>query len=465
MADYLTKAPKCPIRLSSYQIQKHLIAFVHQGEHRKISLSVFKMIGDGRESRRSDRVMTRPDFNEQQCTSGMRKVLITGRGIVLGSHYQLETLWSHGMSALGGPPEGPVISNEALDDLAETKASDRLILSRHQRLALAATHAAFNEAQIPLIPNQIRGGRPTHHDPQFGCVSGSSLGGLCAFEAELESSARGRSSAFALTRWRGNAVGSTIAVRFGLGGMNLSINAASATGGQALALGGALIQSGRLDAVVVVAADQMPGSQIRHAMKRNGSLTRNPQAGPLSHDRSGMTPIEGAACLILESEDHLMTRDGVALASWIGGDTRNEAHHLLAPAPEARTLVGLIASMKELTPERKGPDWVSLHATGTRKYDALEAKALNTVFGNNLPWISAIKQFTGHSLSASGLIEAALLTEGLRREETLPWPKITDTSLDYPLNPPKPQPCPLSALQISQGMGGVVAVNLLGAIP
>ncbi len=40
MADYLTKAPKWAIRLGSYQIQKHLIAFVHPGEHRKISLSV-----------------------------------------------------------------------------------------------------------------------------------------------------------------------------------------------------------------------------------------------------------------------------------------------------------------------------------------------------------------------------------------------------------------------------------------
>ncbi|NDE35343.1 MAG: hypothetical protein EBY15_10760 [Gammaproteobacteria bacterium] len=64
----------------------------------------------------------------------MRKVFITGRGMVLGSHDQLETLWSHGMSSVGGPPEGPVISNQALDDLAETKPSDRLILSRHQRL-------------------------------------------------------------------------------------------------------------------------------------------------------------------------------------------------------------------------------------------------------------------------------------------------------------------------------------------
>jgi 3-oxoacyl-(acyl-carrier-protein) synthase len=80
-----------------------------------------------------------------------------------------------------------------------------------------------------------------------------------------------------------------------------------------------------------------------------------------------------------------------------------------------------------------------------------------------MPWVSAFKGITGHALSASGLLEAALLVEGLKRAELPPLPMGIDESLGLSLPHGKKPPVPKTALQIAQGMGGDVVVNLLGA--
>jgi 3-oxoacyl-(acyl-carrier-protein) synthase len=82
-----------------------------------------------------------------------------------------------------------------------------------------------------------------------------------------------------------------------------------------------------------------------------------------------------------------------------------------------------------------------------------------------MPWVSAFKGITGHALSASGLLEAALLIEGLKRREMPPLPKGIDESLGLTLPDGKKPPVPKTALQIAQGMGGDVVVNLLGTAP
>jgi 3-oxoacyl-(acyl-carrier-protein) synthase len=109
-------------------------------------------------------------------------------------------------------------------------------------------------------------------------------------------------------------------------------------------------------------------------------------------------------------------------------------------------------------------DWVSLHATGTPRFDATEIACLQRVWGGNLPLISAMKRTTGHALAASGLLEAALLAEGLRLGTLPPWPKNLDPALGLPISPSLPTQKPELALQIGQGMGGTVVVNLLGHV-
>ena len=347
--------------------------------------------------------------------------------------------------------------------MAGLDAGDSAILSRHQLLALAAVERAWNSAGLPPERNRLRGEGSKHRVSGFGCVSGSSLGGLVAMEEDLEAS--GKLSPYSISRWRGNAVSAASTVRYGLGGSDFSLNAASATGAQILYLAASLIASGMLDAVVAVAADAAVSPFLKSAMGRGGSVTRNSDCRPLSAGRTGMLPVEGAACLVLESASHAARRGVVPLAEWCGGGCANESRHLMAPDPEARVLEELLVNIKNQASRREGVcwpvDWISLHATGTPRFDAAELACVRRVFGDSLPWISAMKRTTGHALAASGLLEAGLIVEGLRVGKWPSWPAGIDPEFGLPESPPIPSQRPAMAVQIGQGMGGTVVVNAL----
>jgi len=276
-------------------------------------------------------------------------------------------------------------------------------------------------------------------------------------------------SPYSISRWRSNAISAVTTVRYGLGGPDFSLNAASATGAQILYLAGSLVASGMADLIVAVAADSEVTPVVRSAMERNRSVSSNVDCRPLSAGRSGMAPVEGAACVILESEAHARRRGASPMAEWISGELANEACHLMAPAPDARVLEELLHRVRVCAVDRRGEgsevDWISLHATGTPRFDAAEVGCLHRVFGTSLPWISALKRTTGHALAASGLLEASLVAEGLRVCAVPSWPSDIDPALglpDLPFHSAAVEP--KLAVQIGQGMGGTVVVNLLGAV-
>jgi 3-oxoacyl-(acyl-carrier-protein) synthase len=140
----------------------------------------------------------------------------------------------------------------------------------------------------------------------------------------------------------------------------------------------------------------------------------------------------------------------------------------MAPDSEARVLEELLVAAKNQASRRQGRelpvDWISLHATGTPRFDAAEISCVRRVFGGQLPWISAMKRTTGHALAASGLLEASLLTEGLRAGKLPAWPRNVDPAFGLPENPSWLSEPPSTALQIGQGMGGTVVVNVLGRV-
>jgi 3-oxoacyl-[acyl-carrier-protein] synthase II len=116
-------------------------------------------------------------------------------------------------------------------------------------------------------------------------------------------------------------------------------------------------------------------------------------------------------------------------------------------------------------------DWICLHAAGTRRFDAEEFAFVRRAFPA-LPWITAMKRTLGHGLGAAGVVEAALILEGLAQGLVPPWPLDLDPALALEaavggdavaLCAPAKAPVPRMALQLSSGMGGVVALNLLAA--
>jgi len=396
--------------------------------------------------------------------SASSRVFITASSVLVGGCDSVEGLFD--ALCADRPVGGRLPESEALAEAADLEAGDAAILSRHQLLALAVMERAWGAAGLSPERNRLRGEGAKHRLPTIGCVSGSSLGGLVAMEEDVAES--GKFPPYSISRWRGNAIAAAATVRYGLGGADFSLNAASATGAQILHLAASLVASGMLDAVVAVAADAAVSPVLRSAMGRGGSVTRNAECRPLSAGRSGMLPAEGAACVILESASHASRRGALLLAEWCGGGCANEARHLMAPDPEARVLEELLVAAKNQASRRQGRelpvDWISLHATGTPRFDAAEISCVRRVFGDQLPWISAMKRTTGHALAASGLLEASLLTEGLRAGKLPAWPRNIDPAFGLPENLSRPSESPSTAVQLGQGMGGAVVVNVLSQV-
>lgn len=382
-------------------------------------------------------------------------VFLTGCGVLAGGLDSLDGLFE--AFRADKPVRGALPDSSLLAEIAGLDSGDASILARHQLLAMAVVERAWSSAGLPPARNRLRGEGAKNRLPRIGCVCGSSLGGLVAMEEDTAASEK--YSPYSISRWRGNAIAAAATVRYGLGGADFSLNAASATGAQILYLAASLVASGMLDAVVAVAADAEVSPMVRSAMGRGRSVTRNSDCRPLSAGRSGMLPAEGAACLILESPAHASRRGAVPLAKWLGGGCANEARHLMAPDPDAQVLEGLLLDAKK---QAASVDWISLHATGTLRFDAAEMACVRRVFGAEAPWISAIKRTTGHALAASGLLEAGLLAKGLRVGKWPAWPQNMDASFELPVNLAPPAFPPATALQIGQGMGGTVVVNLLG---
>jgi 3-oxoacyl-[acyl-carrier-protein] synthase II len=130
-------------------------------------------------------------------------------------------------------------------------------------------------------------------------------------------------------------------------------------------------------------------------------------------DRGGLVIGEGAAVLVLESEEHARARGAEILAEVAGYGASNDAHHITAPRPDG--LAAMTALRKALADAGVDPSqvgYVNAHGTGTKLNDAAEALVLRTVLGE-VP-TSSTKSMTGHLMGAAGALEAAVSVQALR---------------------------------------------------
>ncbi|MEI7963155.1 MAG: beta-ketoacyl synthase N-terminal-like domain-containing protein, partial [Verrucomicrobiota bacterium] len=183
-----------------------------------------------------------------------RRVFVTGRSLLVGGMTTVESLWKE---VLKEGRLGEVVEEEQLfRKLSGIEPSDAAVLARHQLLALAVVERAWLDSNLPPARNRLRGESSKVRNPRYGFVGGTSIGGLAAMESEINQMAshHPRVSPYAMTRWRGNSLGVVTSLRYGLGGAEFSLNAASATGSQAIYLAGTMIRSGMADLVATKSA-------------------------------------------------------------------------------------------------------------------------------------------------------------------------------------------------------------------
>ena len=186
-----------------------------------------------------------------------------------------------------------------------------------------------------------------------------------------------------------------------------TISTACSSALNAVILGANLIKTGQADIAIV------GGTECISKFHFNGFNTLmildKEQCRPFDKTRTGLNLGEGAAYLVLESEKSVKNRNIKPLCKLLGYSNTCDAFHQTATSPDG---IGATLAMKKaieksnLTP--KDIDYINAHGTGTDNNDLTEGIAIMNVFENDIPNVSSLKSFLGHTTSAAGSVEAVI---------------------------------------------------------
>jgi 3-oxoacyl-[acyl-carrier-protein] synthase II len=328
--------------------------------------------------------------------------------------------------------------------------------SRTDAMAVLAAREAAQQARLS------RGAR-------LGIALGGTTGGMFETEGLLSSPALAAllpEQAAKLMSFPLSASLSRVSEALGGSVVSRSICSACSSGAIALVQAAAWLLRGDVDVALAGGADGLCRMTV---FGFNALGATDPDAcRPFDRARAGLNLGEGAALLALEREESAVRR-GVEVLAWLDGFAVGaEAHHITHPeasGARAARLIRQALARAGLGPEDLG--YVNAHGTGTRQNDAMEAQALLDVLGSSASktWVSSSKAQLGHTLGASGAVEAALTVLALAHSEVPPTAGLVDpelAGLRHVLAAGQAAPI-TSALSSSFGFGGMSCVLAFAA--
>ncbi|NOY92090.1 MAG: beta-ketoacyl-ACP synthase [Deltaproteobacteria bacterium] len=238
-------------------------------------------------------------------------------------------------------------------------------------------------------------------------VLGTSTGGLEATESALLEWKRGGAlpASYDFRRQHGfDALGELLARMAGVEGPVYTLSTACSSSGKVMGVADRLLRAGVVDAVLAGGSDSLTRMTLQGFFGL-GVLSAE-RCRPFGAGRDGINIGEGAAFVLLE-------RAGDSQLRLLGVGESSDAHHMSSPHPEGR---GAEEAMRRaLDAARVAPaeiDWVNAHGTATKLNDQAEGRALERVFGREVP-ITSTKGYTGHILGGAGSAEAVFCLHAL----------------------------------------------------
>lgn len=285
---------------------------------------------------------------------------------------------SHQMT-IGAVP----LSNDELISKLGTKASG---YSRTSLLGIMAAQEAWGSS---AFSDSIR----------TGLISSTSVGELDVSEKINESKEINTATYNA-----GNTT-QQIADYLGFSGYVSTISTACSSGANAILLGARLIESGRLDRLLVGGVDPFCSHNINGFSALN--ICDKDPCKPFDKDRSGLNLAEGAGFLVLENEKSIERSSNSVICKLSGWSNTADAYHQTATSPTGRgAVLAMNKALSKSNLNANNIDYINAHGTGTQNNDLTESIAIQSVFGSTVPPFSSTKSFTGHALAGAGSIEA-----------------------------------------------------------
>lgn len=225
-----------------------------------------------------------------------------------------------------------------------------------------------------------------------------------------------------------------VANHFGLTGFTTTISTACSSSANAIMLGARLLKQNKLDVVIAGGVDAL----TRFTLNGFNSLmiVDREQCKPLDQNRQGLNLGEGAAYVVLMREEEMMKRNYSPLSELTGYANTNDGYHQTALSDEGNGPYAAMQKALQLAQFNADDiDYVNMHGTGTQNNDMAESAAMNRVFNGKFPPLSSTKSFTGHTLGASGSIEAVFSILCLQHQCVLPNFLFTTPMEGTPLKP------------------------------
>jgi len=349
-----------------------------------------------------------------------RKVVITGIGVLAPNGKTLHEFKDAIFSGKSGI--GPITRFDPMRLKTKIAAEVKLFepadymplplarkTDRFAQLGIAAAKMALDDARFE---NEHLGLQ------QAAVIFGSGLGG-CNFHEEMiyqyVLSEESGVSASTIPRITPNAVSAHIAIHNKIKGSNQVISTACSSSANAIGEAFHRIRRGDND-IVVTGGVEAPVTNVNMAfyeamMVLGSSLTGQVQdaSRPFDATRNGFVMGEGSACLILEEYEHALTRGAHIHAEIVGFSSNCGAYHMVAPNPEGTdAMEAMRAAVNDAQLKPEDIDYISAHGTSTKLNDISETRAIKLFLGkraSKVP-VSSIKSMIGHTIGASGAIQA-----------------------------------------------------------
>ncbi|MED5249238.1 MAG: beta-ketoacyl-ACP synthase I, partial [Pseudomonadota bacterium] len=247
-------------------------------------------------------------------------------------------------------------------------------------------------------------------NPRTGLVVGSGGGSpenIVAAADLLRQKGVKRVGPYMVTRTMASTNSACLSTAFSIKGVSYSISSACSTSAHCIGHGMELIQMGKQDVIFAGGGEELHWSTsvLFDAMGAMSSkYNETPQSASRTYDanRDGFVISGGGGVLVLESLDHALNRGAPILAELVGYGASSDGFDMVQPSGE-----GAIRCMHQALEGVSGSiDYINTHGTSTPVGDIQELEALRTVFGDDVPALSATKSLTGHALGAAGVNEA-----------------------------------------------------------
>jgi len=321
-------------------------------------------------------------------------------------------------------------------------------------------HFAVVAARQAVAESQLT----NHYAPdRIAIVVGCACGGRQAEETETNKlyTRDARVHPLTVVRTMASAGASNISIDQKITGPSINISTACASGAHAIGHAFQMIRAGMIDAAITGGHEAPLTFGFLRAWDSMRVVSPT-QCRPFSADRDGMTLGEGAAMFTLETLESARARNAHIYAEIVGTGSTADASHVTQPHPD-----GAAAAMRNaLRDANASPDevgYISAHGTGTQVNDTTEAAAIYQVFGPNAAKIpvSSTKSLHGHSIGASGALEALATVLALEENRLPANAGVTEIDpaikLDIILGAPRAS-TPRLALSNSLAFGGLNAV-------